>query len=79
MPTDEGPATARPLCRCHGLVMDKAGAGWSCSEARRARQLAAYHADPARANYARSRRALRSRVARKRQEVKRLEATCPAD
>lgn len=63
----------RRRCRCHDEPMDKVGDRWSCAVKRRARQAAAYHADPASANYARSRRSLRARIARKRQLIEEME------
>jgi IS30 family transposase len=66
-------ASTRPRCGCHDEPMDKAGSWWACAVKRRARQLARYSADPASANYARTRRALRSRIERKRQMVEELE------
>jgi hypothetical protein len=46
---------------------------WACAVKRRARQRALYHADPAAANYLRSRYALRVRIARKRQLIEQME------
>jgi hypothetical protein len=74
------PPTGRPLCRCHGEPMDatprrsSTGGAWQCAVKRRERQLAAYRADPASANYARVRVRLRARIARKRAHVEVLEA-----
>lgn len=65
--------TDRPRCRCHDEPMDATGHGFECSVTRRARQLAAYHADPATDNYARTRRALRARITEKRRRVADLE------
>jgi hypothetical protein len=53
--------------------MDRTGHGWECSEKRRARQRAAYHEDPAKANYARTRAGLRARIRRKRRQIEELE------
>lgn len=58
--------------------MDKAGRRWGCAVKRRARQLARYHADPAGANYARTRRLLRARIGAKRRKVEELEARLEA-
>jgi hypothetical protein len=63
----------RRRCRCHGEPMDKTAASWECAVKRRARRLAAYHAEPASDLYARSRRRLRARIARKRQLIEEME------
>jgi hypothetical protein len=57
-------------CRCHGQPFAKSG---GCAVRRRARDLARYHADPASANYARVRRALRARIAAKAARITELE------
>jgi hypothetical protein len=65
----------RRRCRCHDQPMDRntsSKGGWTCAVKRRARQLAAYHADPASANYARWRRSLRARIERKRERIAEL-------
>ena len=66
-------APRRPLCRCHDEPMDRVGPRWACAVKRRARQLAAYHADPEAANYARARRLLRARIGQKRRRIAELE------
>ena len=81
--TDHVAATDRAaarLCRCHGQPMDRSGGtgGWHCAVKRRARQLAAYHANPFAANYARTRRLLRARISRKRERIAELEADLAA-
>jgi len=48
--------------------------GWNCAVKRRERQLAAYHADPASANYARWRRSLRAGMRAKRERIAELSA-----
>jgi hypothetical protein len=53
--------------------MDRSGPRWQCAVKRRARQLAAYHDDAPAKNYARVRRALRARIARKRERLNDLE------
>ena len=63
----------RPLCRCHGEPMDKAGPRWQCAVKRRVRQLAAYHANPEAHNHARWRRSLRARIGQKRERIAQLE------
>lgn len=71
---DGGAAThGRPLCRCHGEPMDTTGNGHECAVKRRARLRATYHANPAAANYARTRRALRARIPAKRRQIEELE------
>jgi hypothetical protein len=80
MADDEAtPPTGRPLCRCHGEPMDatprrsSTGGAWQCAVKRRERKRVAYHVDPASANYARARKRLRARIARKRAHVEVLE------
>ncbi len=65
--------TGRPLCPCHGAVMDRSRAGWTCAVKRRARQRAAYAADPATANYRRTRHALRARIRAKAARIQEME------
>lgn len=68
------PSEGRPLCACHGLPADRDGHGrYHCAEKRRARQLARYHADPQRANWKRTRFALKARIRRKRRQLDELE------
>lgn len=63
----------RRRCRCHGEQMDWTGRNWTCAVKRRARQLANYHAAPETKNYTRTRQALRSRIAQKREQIEQLE------
>ena len=73
---DGGAAIGRPLCRCHGESADRDGHGrHHCAVKRRARQLAAYHANAAAENYARTRNALRARIRSKRRQIEELEST----
>jgi hypothetical protein len=69
----------RPLCRCHGEPMLSNGPVWRCAVKRRAYENAArrarYRANVASENYARTRREIRARIERKRQQVKELEAS----
>lgn len=73
--TDSGAAShGRPLCRCHGVPMDATGQSRECAVKRRARRRAKYAANPAADIYARTRRSLRARIARKRAQLEELEA-----
>jgi len=75
MPDSGAAAHGRPLCPCHGEPMDTCASGqrWTCAVKRRARRRAAYLKDPASANYARTRRALRARIRSKRRQIEELE------
>jgi hypothetical protein len=63
-------------CACHEEPMDwrPGRQRWECAVRRRARQLARYHGDPMRANYARYRRRARARTAFMRVRIAMLEA-----
>lgn len=74
MGREPGVGTDRPPCACHGEPCDRSGSGsWTCPVSRRARQLAAYHANPREANFNRYMRALRARIRAKEHRLRDLE------
>ena len=68
-----------PRCKCHNEPMDCTGDSEECAVKRRARRRAAYHANPATDDYARTRRALRARIELKRQRIAGLEERLAQD